>query len=86
MSVQSARAIIVVATDANPDVSDARVLRTVLALMGEHDKLRKRGHLGLKARGLQALVPVFGWRRRDETWTIPTFECFANAVTAKVGC
>ncbi len=49
VSVQAARAVIVVATDANPDVSDARVLRTVLALMGEHDKLRKRGHLGLKA-------------------------------------
>ena len=52
VSVQAARAIIVVATDTNPDVSDARVLRTVLALMGEHDKLQKRGHLGLKASSL----------------------------------
>ena len=50
VSVQSARAIIVVATDSNPDVSDARVLRTVLALMGEHDKLQRRLHHGLKAR------------------------------------
>ena len=48
VSVQCARAIIVVATDASPDVSDARVLRTVLALMGEHDKLQKRLHHGLK--------------------------------------
>lgn len=36
--MHSARAIIAVADGGNADHADARVLRTVLALSGEHDK------------------------------------------------
>ena len=50
VSVQSARAIIVVADAGHPDISDARALRTVLALMGEDDRLHK-----LLGTGLQVL-------------------------------
>ena len=43
MSVDVARAIVVLATAESPERSDARVLRIVLSLMGVHDRLKKAG-------------------------------------------
>ena len=43
VSVDMARAIVVLATAESPERSDARVLRIVLSLMGVHDRLKKAG-------------------------------------------
>ncbi len=43
VSVDVARAIVVLATAESPERSDARVLRIVLSLMGVHDRLKKSG-------------------------------------------
>ena len=52
MSVDVARAIVVLATAESPERSDARVLRIVLSLMGVHDRLKKAGiEGGLKVGG-----------------------------------
>jgi hypothetical protein len=50
VSVDMARAIVVLATAESPERSDARVLRVVLSLMGVHDRLKKAGRGGLQAR------------------------------------
>ena len=51
VSVDMARAIVVLATAETPERSDARVLRIVLSLMGVHDRLKKAGiEGGLKVR------------------------------------
>lgn len=49
VSVDVARAIVVLATAESPERSDARVLRIVLSLMGVHDRLKKAGRGGLQA-------------------------------------
>ncbi len=48
VSVDVARAIVVLATAESPERSDARVLRIVLSLMGVHDRLKKAGRGGLQ--------------------------------------
>jgi hypothetical protein len=53
VSVDVARAIVVLATAESPERSDARVLRIVLSLMGVHDRLKKAGRGGLQARPFQ---------------------------------
>ncbi len=53
VSVDVARAIVVLATAESPERSDARVLRIVLSLMGVHDRLKKSGIEG----GLKVGLP-----------------------------
>ena len=48
VSVDVARAVVVLATAESPERSDARVLRIVLSLMGVHDRLEKAGLGGLQ--------------------------------------
>ena len=73
VSVETARAIIVLATADNPDRSDARTLRVVLSLMGVHDRMQRAGRSGLKVSTrpvesrqhlLQASHSRAGWSRR----------------------
>ena len=46
--METARGIVVLATADNPDRSDARTLRTVLSLLGVHDRLLRAGRDGLQ--------------------------------------
>ncbi len=50
VSVDVARAIVVLATAESPERSDARVLRIVLSLMGMDDKLKSQGGLQVRRR------------------------------------
>lgn len=50
VSVDVARAVVVLATAESPERSDARVLRIVLSLMGVHERLEKAGLGGLQVR------------------------------------
>ena len=61
MSVDVARAIVVLATAESPERSDARVLRIVLSLMGVHDRLKKAGIEG----GLKVGEKASGFADRD---------------------
>jgi hypothetical protein len=63
VSVQTARAIIVLADSEFPAQSDARVLRVVLSLMGVHDDLKKQGMSGLEVRRcLLARAEAWCWQ------------------------
>ncbi len=58
VSVDVARAIVVLATAESPERSDARVLRIVLSLMGVHDRLEKAGRGGLQVLPLPSSSPL----------------------------